>query len=112
MALLYALTIFVGSCLLFVIQPLCAKMVLPHLGGTPAVWNTCIVFFQAGLLGGYAYAHVMPHRLGRLRHAVLHVVLLVLALLVLPVDFPPEVPGDWHPVAWLLLSLMRTAALP
>ena len=54
--LLFGVTIFVSSALLFSIQPLIAKLLLPLLGGTPAVWNTCMVFFQAVLLGGYVYA--------------------------------------------------------
>ena len=54
--LLYALTLFTGATLLFVMQPMVGKMILPLLGGTPAVWSTCMVFFQAALLGGYAYA--------------------------------------------------------
>ena len=59
--LLYALTLFAGATLLFVMQPMVGKMILPLLGGTPAVWSTCMVFFQAALLGGYAYAHAL-HR--------------------------------------------------
>src|ERR1700730_7157463 len=55
--LLYTLTLFVGATLLFAMQPMVGKMILPLLGGTPAVWSTCILFFQAALLGGYAYAH-------------------------------------------------------
>ena len=61
--LLYAPTLFVGATLLFVVQPMVGKMILPLLGGTPAVWSTCMVFFQAALLGGYAYAHA-THRAG------------------------------------------------
>ena len=79
MSLRYPLAIFVGSGLLFLVEPMCAKMVLPLLGGTPAVWNTCMVFFQAGLLLGYAYAHFVPNRMGLGRHAALHVILLAAA---------------------------------
>src|SRR5215475_1960430 len=61
--LLYAVTMFVGATLLFVVQPMVGKMILPLLGGTPAVWSTCMVFFQAALLGGYAYAHAISARL-------------------------------------------------
>src|SRR6266851_4348403 len=60
--LLYALTLFTGATLLFVMQPMVGKMILPLLGGTPAVWSTCMVFFQAALLGGYAYAHALTAR--------------------------------------------------
>ena len=62
--LLYAITMFAGATLLFVVQPMVGKMVLPLLGGTPAVWSTCMVFFQAVLLGGYAYAHASTAWLG------------------------------------------------
>jgi hypothetical protein len=53
---------FVGATLLFVVQPMVGKMILPLLGGTPAVWSTCMVFFQAALLAGYAYAHASASR--------------------------------------------------
>ena len=56
LTLLFAVTLFVSAALLFSVQPMVAKMLLPLLGGTPAVWNTCMVFFQAALLAGYAYA--------------------------------------------------------
>ncbi len=62
--LLFALTLFVSATLLFLVQPMIGKMLLPMLGGTPAVWNTCMVFFQALLLAGYAYAHATTAWLG------------------------------------------------
>ena len=65
--------------MLFVVQPMIGRLVLPHLGGTSAVWNTCMVFFQAVLLAGYAYAHVLPSQLGVRRHALLHAVLLLVS---------------------------------
>ncbi|MBU6295615.1 MAG: spermidine synthase, partial [Planctomycetes bacterium] len=55
--IVFSATIFVSAMLLFMVQPLVGKILLPYLGGTPAVWNTCMVFFQALLLGGYFYAH-------------------------------------------------------
>ena len=69
MWLFFAATLFFSSWLLFWLQPMVGKMLLPGLGGTPAVWNTCMVFFQVGLLVGYAYAHVGPARLAHLREA-------------------------------------------
>ena len=57
MTLLFALTLFSSATLLFLVQPMVGKILLPYLGGTPSVWNTCMVFFQAALLGGYTYAH-------------------------------------------------------
>ena len=64
---LFTITVFVSAVLLFAVQPMFAKMVLPLLGGTPAVWNTCMVFFQATLLARYAYAHVTARAFG-VRH--------------------------------------------
>jgi len=119
MRLLFATTLFVSAALLFLVQPLLARMVLPLLGGAPAVWNTCMVFFQAALLGGYAYAHAAPARLGVRRHAVLHLVLLaavlfLVPLLTLPLRLPPwwPQPDDYHPILWLILLLLATAGLP
>src|SRR5918911_1201419 len=56
---LFGATLFLSAALLFLVQPMFARMVLPSLGGTPAVWNTCVVFFQAALLAGYGYAHTV-----------------------------------------------------
>ncbi|MBI2805193.1 MAG: fused MFS/spermidine synthase [Planctomycetes bacterium] len=112
MVWLYTLTILLGSCLLFLVQPLCAKMLLPLLGGTPAVWNTCMVFFQAGLLAGYAYAHILPARLGVGRHAIFHLGLLIAAYFLLPIRLPDEVRAGWHPVLFLLVSLLLSVGLP
>src|SRR6185369_16756718 len=81
---LYAATLFVGATLLFVVQPMVGKMILPLLGGTPAVWSTCMVFFQAALLGGYAYAHATTKWLGIRRQTILHVALVAVPLAVLP----------------------------
>ena len=78
---LFALTLFVSALLLFLVQPMIGKMLLPMLGGTPAVWNTCMVFFQALLLVGYAYAHTTTTWLGARRQAILHLAVLLLPLL-------------------------------
>jgi protein-L-isoaspartate O-methyltransferase len=79
---LYAATLFVGATLLFLVQPLVGKLLLPLVGGTPGVWNTCMVFFQAVLLGGYLYAHRSTSKLGVRRQAAAHLVLLALVLIV------------------------------
>src|ERR1700758_272371 len=106
-SLLFSITLFISAALIFLIEFTCAKMVLPLLGGTPAVWNTCLVFFQAGLLLGYAYAHVGPLWLDSRWHAVVHLGLWLLAFLALPfhlatahVGNPPEEPIFW--LLWLL----------
>src|SRR5438132_6993189 len=82
---LFATTLFVSATLLFLVQPMIAKMILPRLGGTPAVWNTCMVFFQAALLAGYFYAHMIVGKLSPRRQVTLHVPLLLLTLLLLPI---------------------------
>jgi spermidine synthase len=91
---LYAATLFVGATLLFLVQPLIGKVLLPLLGGTPGVWNTCMVFFQAVLLGGYLYAHRSIARLGIRRQAALHLGLLLLV----PIAFAVAVSARGSPV--------------
>ncbi|HWS55293.1 MAG TPA: hypothetical protein VN228_14245, partial [Pyrinomonadaceae bacterium] len=81
MSLLFALTLFVSAALLFWVQPLVGKMLLPLLGGTPAVWNTCLLFFQAALLAGYAYALAVTRWLGTRAQVSLHLALLAAAAL-------------------------------
>src|SRR5216110_1110032 len=104
--IVYATTIFLTASLLFVVQPMFAKIVLPLLGGSPAVWSTCLVFFQAALLAGYAYAHAGPALLGVRRHAVLHLILLAVTL----PNWPP--PTEASPVPWLLGVLAVSVGLP
>jgi SAM-dependent methyltransferase len=88
-------------------------MVLPLLGGTPAVWNTCMLFFQAALLGGYLYAHLGAKRLGVRRQAAAHVVLLAVAAVLLPISVAgAEPPGGGAPIPWLLLRMLTTVGLP
>src|SRR5262249_25966328 len=119
--LLFAVTLFVSASLLFLVQPMIGKMVLPLLGGSPAVWNTCMLFFQAVLLAGYLYAHAVTQRLGRRAQLGLHLVVLLLPLvplLLLGFDaagvarswLPP--PEDSNPIRWLLTLLLLTAGLP
>jgi hypothetical protein len=112
--LLYALTLFTGAALLFAMQPMVGKMILPLLGGTPAVWSTCMVFFQAALLGGYAYAHVSAARLRPARQALLHLVALALPLAVLPLAVNPGLlrGGEANPVLDALTLLSLSVGLP
>jgi hypothetical protein len=114
MLLVFGATIFLSASLLFLVQPMVAKMVLPLLGGTPAVWNTCMVFFQAFLLAGYAYAHATPARLGLRRQVWLHGALLGVPFLVLPIavsgGFLP--PAGSNPIPWLLGLLTISVGLP
>src|SRR5918994_2268978 len=90
---LFAITLFVSATLLFWVQPMFSRMVLPALGGSPAVWNTAMVFFQTALLVGYLYAHLISRRLGLRRQGALHLLLLALAALTLPVG----VAAGWTP---------------
>jgi hypothetical protein len=114
LAALFALTLFVSSALLFLAQPMVARMVLPHLGGTPSVWNTCMVFFQALLLAGYAYAHAGATILGPRRQAVLHTGVLLVPLIALPLALPAgwTGPGTTPPILWLLALLSIAVGLP
>ncbi len=114
MPVLFAVTLFLSATLLFLVQPMIAKMILPKLGGTPAVWNTCMVFFQAALLAGYSYAHATTTWLGVRRQALVHSVLVFLPLLVLPIAVSAEwsAPADSNPVPWVLWLLLVSAGLP
>ncbi|MEZ5145123.1 MAG: fused MFS/spermidine synthase [Acidimicrobiales bacterium] len=89
----YLAATFLAATLLFLVQPMVAKMLLPRLGGSAAVWNTAMVFFQAVLLAGYGFAHLTLGRLGPRRQSVLEVIGLGVPLLVLPI----AVPGGWQP---------------
>ena len=114
MLVLFALTTLASAFLLFWIEPLFAKMVLPLLGGSPAVWNTCLMYFQAMLLVGYLYAHLTSRWLSTRRQVVVHVGLLILALVALPI----AVPGAWTPPAsgnvipWLVAILTIAVGAP
>ncbi len=112
--LLYALTIFVGAFLLFMVQPLIAKLILPWFGGSAAVWTTCLLFFQVALLLGYFYAFVVVGRLRRRAQARLHVLLLGLSLLALPI-IPRAAwkPSGLEDPAFRILGLLAfTVGLP
>src|SRR5206468_607159 len=107
MLLVFAFTLFVSATLLFLIQPMVGKMLLPYLGGTPAVWNTCMVFFQALLLVGYSYAHLTTAWLGVRRQAILHLVVLLVPAFALPIavnkTLVPQ--GEDNPIFGVLLVL-------
>lgn len=111
---LFAATIFLGAFLLFQVQPLIVKYILPWFGGGPGVWTTCLLFFQTLLLGGYAYAHFVSTRLRPKHQAALHVAILVISLAWLPI-VPAESwkpgPGT-EPVTRILLLLFASLGLP
>jgi hypothetical protein len=108
---LFGAAIFVGAALVFLVQPMVAKMVLPLFGGSPNVWNTSMVFFQAALLVGYGYAHLSIRLLGVRRQLFLHVVLLGLPLAALPIALPAfAAPPVGAPTAFWLLGVLLVAA--
>src|SRR3972149_5875425 len=112
--ILYAAAILLGAFLLFLVQPIIAKQILPWFGGSAAVWATCMVFFQMTLLIGYAYADVTTRKLAPRRQVILHVTLLALSLLVLPIvpDAAWKPGGDENP-SWRILGLLAlTIGLP
>ncbi len=111
---LYGAAIFTGASLVFVIQPMVAKMLLPSFGGTPAVWAISLVFFQGVLLAGYSFAHVSIRLFGVRRQPFVQLVLLLLPLIALPIGLPANAaPGAGHdPNLWLLWVLAIAAGLP
>ena len=112
--MLYAATIFLSSFLLFLVQPLIARLILPWFGGSAAVWTTCMLFFQTVLLAGYAYAHFLHVKVPGRRQAIVHSVLLAIAIALLPIS-----PGEgWkplggeEPISRILLLLGACVGLP
>ena len=120
---LYAATILVGALLLFLVQPLISRYILPWFGGTSAVWSTSMLFFQLLLLAGYLYSHMVVRRLSRRRQVWVHGALLVLSLALMAVNLmvweTPITPGDnWSPttnaspVVRILVTLLVSVGLP
>jgi SAM-dependent methyltransferase len=109
---IYVASIFVSAFLLFLLQPMVARLLLPVFGGSPAVWNTCLVFFQAVLLAGYAYAHGSLSRLGVKRQQWLQLAVLLLSLLMLPRALHLTIAGNASPVALILAALTIIAGVP
>lgn len=110
----FALSIFTGAFLLFQVQPLIGKYILPWFGGSPGVWTTCLLFFQTLLLGGYAYAHFSSKLLKPRGQAILHFALLLAALSlggIAPSEtWKSHVTGN--PTWQILLLLTATLGLP
>ncbi len=112
--ILYALTIFTSAFLLFLVQPILAKQILPWFGGSAAVWTTCLVFFQFLLLFGYAYTDFITRRMTPRSQLILHVALLIVSLASLPIipDVTWKPSGDEDPT-WRILGLLAfTIGLP
>ena len=103
-----------GAFLVFQVQPVISKTVLPWFGGSPAVWTTCMLFFQLLLFGGYLYAHLLTSRVPRRWQGIVHAALLIVAVLALPIrpDDAWKPVGDWPPVAYLLTLLAVHVGVP
>lgn len=110
----FAGTLFLSALLMFILQPMFGKILLPLLGGTPAVWNTCMVFYQTLLFLGYWYAHQLSTRLCSSRQIQLHTALLMVSIIALPVALPGEIepPTDHNPIGWIIAVLFRSIGIP
>jgi hypothetical protein len=111
---IFSLTLFVSAALLFLLEPMFAKITLPVLGGTTAVWTTCMLFYQAMLLAGYAYANMVTRRITPLWQISLCIGLAFAPLIILPFRFPAGrvPPIERNPVPWLLMILTFVVGLP
>jgi hypothetical protein len=111
---LFSLTLFTSALLLFWVEPMFGKMVLPLLGGAPSIWITAMLFYQVALLAGYAYAHATSRWLKPLPQMALHLGFMLLAFSVLPVAVPPGwvPPAEANPVPWLLKMLTVALGAP
>lgn len=116
LTLLFAATLFTSAALLFWVEPMVAKMLLPLLGGTPAVWNTCLLFFQTMLLAGYAYALFASRRLTLRQQIAAQVLIFFVAAVSFPIWVSPataaSVPREGNPALWLLGRLFLLVGLP
>jgi hypothetical protein len=114
MVVLFTLTVFLSAGLLFAIQPMIAKTLLPVFGGGSSVWTTCMLFYQTLLLLGYLYAHILMTKFGRRSQMVIHGSLLIIALAIGVVFDSPEAPvnASTFPVPWLILQLLLISGLP
>ena len=112
--ILFASTILLSAFLLFLVQPIIAKQILPWFGGSSAVWITCLVFFQVLLLAGYTYAHVITRRFSLRRQTRLHIALLLASLLFLPIipSAALKPTADADAALRILVLLAATIGLP
>ncbi len=110
----FAVTIFLSAFLLFQVQPLLSKSILPWFGGTPSVWTTCMLFFQTLLFAGYTYAHLLSRKLSPRGQLFVHAGLIVAAVCLLPIappdDWKPT--GDENPALWIIALLAANVGLP
>ena len=111
---LFALTIFLSAALLFLVQPMLAKHLLPYFGGGAAVWTACMLFFQTMLLAGYLYAHVICRCLSPLQQRAVHGLLMLLAAIALSLMVQPDIIAftTAGPLSGIITFLLLTAGLP
>ncbi len=111
---LFVVTVFISAALVFLVEPMVAKLVLPLLGGSPAVWNTCLAFFQIALLVGYLYAHLLQRLRSVRTQAFVHLGVLLAAALVLPLEVSGLLgdPDTSRPILWLLGTLALSLGAP
>jgi hypothetical protein len=111
--ILFSVTALLGAFLLFLVEPMFARMVLPLLGGAPAVWNSCLVFYQVALLVGYLYAHAVSRRPAR-QQAVFQIALLAAAAVALPIAVHGggAPPASANPIGWVFRILVVSLGLP
>jgi hypothetical protein len=112
--LLFATTLFVSASLMFVLQPMFGKILLPLLGGSPAVWNTCMVFYQTILFLGYLYAHFLSKSQPQHKQILIHVAVIFISCIALPLALPENIqpPTQSNPTFWILWTLLLAIGLP
>lgn len=111
---LFAATLFSSATLMFVLQPMFGKILLPLLGGSPSVWNTCMVFYQSMLFLGYLYAHALSTRLQQPKQIQTHLAIVLISFIALPLALPENTlpPINSNPTFWLLKTLFLAIGLP
>lgn len=111
---LFPIAIFISATLVFLLQPIVARLILPMLGGSPAVWTTSMAFFQAALLGGYAYAHALQRVRSLRLQMIVHGAVLVIAAIALPLRVSSGFgePDVERPILWLLATLLLSVGAP
>ena len=112
--LIFAITMFVSASLMFVLQPMFGKILLPLLGGSPAVWNTCMVFYQTILFLGYLYAHYLSTKQPQHRQIQIHTAVILISLIALPLALPDNTlpPTESNPTFWIIWTLSIAIGLP
>ena len=112
MLMLFAAAMFVNALLLFFVQPMFAKLLLPLLGGSPAVWTTCMLFFQTALLAGYFYSHALVKLRSPLHQALVHVLVIAVPVLTLPIAVSGTASGTDRPISTVLIISTLSVGAP